>query len=580
MQAAQRRDARSWPVCDLFVGVALFAAAAAFCLWQNTRIAALFDLSYLLDTSWRISLGQLPYRDFPFAHAPGTFLLHTAIIKIFGRVYWPHIACAALESGGATLLTWRILQRVLRPVSESVWMAGMLAAVLVPLGIYSVYPHPIYDGDATFAVVFALWLFVRAAEVWDSCTAGSTQGRSAFLRSFAGGAACALPLLFKQNIGLAFLTAALLAVFALSLIRRVQHQPTAAQLLFLAGVFTALTFIALAIHLAFGLHNYYQWTIAFAAARRLPGLATLFGVCHQTSLLWTIPTALLGLALLRARRFSSQLWPRALALLLLAAPFLWTLIALLLINDPDDRADQLLSLWPHLLALATILTLVQIVRFARGRVAAFHALLPLLVLATIHGTFLSQQLWGSTYAIWPLLILLIALLLIETREIATPLAAVISATLLFCGSLYAASLERLDYIHLDGQIAHATRPALRGMSTPGPWLLQFEDLVHFTDAEIPASDGIVLIPGEEPFFFATGRTPQFPVLLTDLATDPYTPQQTAEEMRARGIRWLIVKHDLQLTAPPAYETPELLQTAEQGFVLYRSLPGYDIYRHQ
>jgi hypothetical protein len=70
------------------------------------------------------------------------------------------------------------------------------------------------------------------------------------------------------------------------------------------------------------------------------------------------------------------------------------------------------------------------------------------------------------------------------------------------------------------------------------------------------------------------------VLLTDLATDPYTPQQTAEEMRARGIRWLIVKHDLQLTAPPAYETPELLQTAEQGFVLYRSLPGYDIYRHQ
>ena len=37
--------------------------------------------------------------------------------------------------------------------------------------------------------------------------------------------------------------------------------------------------------------------------------------------------------------------------------------------------------------------------------------LPLLLLAAIHGTFLSQQLWGSTYGIWPLLILLLAELL-------------------------------------------------------------------------------------------------------------------------------------------------------------------------
>ena len=29
-----------------------------------------------------------------------------------------------------------------------------------------------------------------------------------------------------------------------------------------------------------------------------------------------------------------------------------------------------------------------------------------MLLATIHGAFLSQQLWGSTYAIWPLLMLL------------------------------------------------------------------------------------------------------------------------------------------------------------------------------
>ena len=107
-----------------------------------------------------------------------------------------------------------------------------------------------------------------------------------------------------------------------------------------------------------------------------------------------------------------------------------------------------------------------------------------------------------------------------------------------------------------------------------------ENLVRFADKSIPQTDDVVLIPGEEPFYFTTGRTPQFPVLLTDLATDPYTPQQTVAEMRAHNIRWLILKHDLQLTAPPEYETPELLQAVQQDFALYRSLPGYDVYRRK
>ncbi len=163
-----------------------------------------------------------------------------------------------------------------------------------------------------------------------------------------------------------------------------------------------------------------------------------------------------------------------LAFLLLAAPFLWTLAALALTSDPDDRSDQLLSLWPHLVVLAAILAVVQIARFVRGRASVTDALLPLLLLAAIHGTFLSQQLWGSTYAIWPLLLSLIAMLLMEVSALVIPLTIAIAATLLICGGLYSASLERLDYISLDGPDAHATLPALRGLATPGPWIPDFE----------------------------------------------------------------------------------------------------------
>jgi hypothetical protein len=204
----------------------------------------------------------------------------------------------------------------------------------------------------------------------------------------------------------------------------------------------------------------------------------------------------------------------------------------------------------------------------------------MILLATIHGAFLSQQLWGSTYAAWPLLTLLIAAMLTQIPTLARPLATVIAATFLLCGGLYAASHERLSYVQLDGAEAHATLPELRGLTTPGPWIPAFEELVRFTNTEIPARDGILLLPGENPFYFATGRTPQFPITLFDPATDPYTPQQTLDQARMHNIRWLIVSRNLQLTAPPKPDLPQVLTDLQQDFVPYRTLTNYDVYRRK
>jgi hypothetical protein len=202
------------------------------------------------------------------------------------------------------------------------------------------------------------------------------------------------------------------------------------------------------------------------------------------------------------------------------------------------------------------------------------------LIATIYGTLLSQQLWGSTYALWPLLILLVACLLRMVESLARPLAGVVSCSLLLCGTLYAVSHERLSYIHLDGPVARATFPSLRGLATPGPYIGNFENLVRFTNDEIPAPDGILLLPGEDPFYFATGRVPRFPILLFDPATDPYTPAQTAEEARIHAIRWLIVKTDTQLVAPPFPNQTAIGQAVEADFAEYRELPGYVIYRRK
>ena len=52
---------------DLIAALFLFSATAAVVVWQNSRLGVLWDLSYVLDSSYRISLG-----DFPFPHAPLT----------------------------------------------------------------------------------------------------------------------------------------------------------------------------------------------------------------------------------------------------------------------------------------------------------------------------------------------------------------------------------------------------------------------------------------------------------------------------------------------------------------------------
>ena len=569
---------------NTLTALTLALAAALFTLWQSAHVAVLWDLAYLLDSSYRFTLalqhaGPLPYRDLPFAHPPLTFLLQAVLIRLFGRVYWHAIAWAALANAAATLLTWRISLRIL---PQRRGLATLLATTLIPLGLYSLYPHPIYDSDCILAILAALYLLLRSADSLPSAHRWPGQ-----IPALLAGAACVLPLFFKQNIGLLFLATTLASVTAILLARRLRREPIAAQLAVLTGAALALAAAGLTLHLTVGLASYRYWTLTFAAQRRLPGLSTLLGVYHQPSLLWTVPTSLAAVFMLsRAKRMSSRpnrearsgetpvlaLW---LAAALLLAPFAYAALTFFLADDPSDRADALLSLWPHLLLLAALFALDQL-----RRRPTLLTLLPVILLATIHGTFLSQQLWGSTYALWPLLLLLLALAFRELPAIATPLGLAATATFLLCGTPYALSLERLSYNHLSGPLAHATLPALRGMATPGHYLPNFEQLVRTTNTLIPAADGILLLPGQEPFYFATGRTPQMPILLLDPATNPYSPLQLRDQARRHNIQWLILNTDLQLTADPIPNLPDYVNALLPDFALVRTLPGYTLYRRR
>ena len=551
------------------IGVLLALATAVFVFWQNAHLTVLWDLSYILENANRMALGQVPYRDFPFPYAPLTFLMQAALIRLFGHAVWHHTVYAALVAAAGTVLTWRIVLRLLRASTLPRQMTALLLTLpLTVLGTGAIFPHPFYDADCTVFVLLCLWLLLKLEDV--------EYPRALTVLC---GVLLMVPLFIKQNTGLAFVASATVCAVWLGI--RGQRRA----LLLLLGELVGLVAALAVLHWTVLLHNYFHWTIAFAASRRLPGMSTMLGVYRDPSLL--VPALLFaaGAALWAASRKLTAQQPAWIAAALLSAPLLLAVAALFLQDNDSDRAEALLRVWPVVLAAALVWSAVRALRRP-----AMENLLPLMVLGTVHGAFLSQQLWGSTYALWPLFVLLAAALLAWTSAARRheqglrpllALCALFCVALLGCGGYYALSHERLQYVDLDGDtLQHSKLPALRGLAMRGDYLPQFEELVDYTNREIPRDDAILEIPGEDLFYYATGRVPRFPVILMDNTVNPYSAEQLLTLCGRRDVRWIIVKKKLQLQEEPLAFREKLMMLVARDYEPVESLDNYEIYKRR
>lgn len=567
MKDSIRVEGHKW--VDWLMAAALFAATAAVVIWQNLRLGILWDLSYVLENSYRISVGDVPYRDFPFPYAPLTFLMQAAIIKLTGRVFWHTTVYCVVVGGLSTVLTWRILLNLLDDSAARRTLALLLTLPLIILGVYCIYPHPFYDPDCTFVVLCAILLLQR-----------NERNGFPLVQTCLAGALLAVPLFVKQNTGLAFLLAVVAAFAMLIVVEALKRRPIRGYLTLLLGAGIALVLAVITIHFEAGLANYHRWTIRFAAARRTPTLSEMVSVYRDRVLLVWIPVFATGMLLLRLNRRGRR-WLSLVAGVVMSAPFAWTVVYLLVEKDTSERAERLLAVWPFLLLITACFALLSI-----RRRSGVSMILPFIVIATIHGSFLSQQVWGSTYALWPLLMLLVASAMtafLRQEGIAwaiVPATTILALSLLISGGFYVWSHERLDYANLDdGELVRSQLGPLRGLSVRGSWLPDFEELVHYSEKEIPPGDGILMIPGEDLFYYTTGRRPQFPVLMFDRTVNPYSAEEIFELSRATNIRWLIVKDEHQLEQEPL-QKEQLLELLKQDFKLIESLNNYDIYRRK
>ena len=590
-------------VAEWLADVFLFCATAAVVIWQNSRITVLYDLSGVLEPAFRMSLGDRPYADFPFPYAPLTFLIQSWIIKLWGTVYWHHITYAAIVAGLATVLTWRIMVSLMRDSFN--WprlTAFILSLPVVILGIYCIFPHPFYDPDAMFfilvSLVIVLWL--------------ERRGFPTALTSIAG-SLLVIPLFIKQNIGMAYLGSWLLILAVLVVIAIWRKQPLRGYVSLIVGSVLGLGIAAAIVEWWVGLATYKYWTWDFARMRRTPSAADMLSVYQDPLFAAWLACLLVGALLfwfcgrkhdsdaalqepdstnleqksngdLQSRIF------RPLSILLMAVPFIWPVVYLFIDEDASERGERLANVWPVVLAASIVLCI-----FSFRRLTGIRRLMPFVLVATAHGVFLSQQLWGSTYGIWPMLVILIALIVLSLNEITerqfsgylTVFAVMAATCLVTAGSFYVYSNERLDYVDFeDGDMQHSTLPQLAGLSIRGDYLPDYEELIRYTNENIPRNESILELPGEDLFNYTTGRRPDFPVLLFDVTNNPYSPEQIADMAREHDIKWLIVKQDLQIDTDKSSDDKtiddkdHILEVLKPEFKHVDDLNNYEIYRRK
>jgi hypothetical protein len=123
----------------------------------------------------------------------------------------------------------------------------------------------------------------------------------------------------------------------------------------------------------------------------------------------------------------------------------------------------------------------------------------------------------------------------------------------------------------------ATWPGLKGFTTPGPWVQNFEELLTWTKANIPHDDRVISLPGEDPFYSVSGRTPQLSLFLLIGGGFPFDLDWLEKEIRTHKIQWIILKTDLQL--PRVFiKTDGLMKNLSHDFSLVQTLKGYEIYK--
>lgn len=562
--------------------VILIGLASSFVtIWQSGRILPLIDYSYQVENAYRIYLGQIPYRDFVLVLPPGTYYIIALIMKIFGLANIYQVLYIALLSFLTVILTYALLCVFNKNKRLNVFF-------LIPLIFagHSMYPFPSYDVNATFFMLLGLY-----------CLSNIILKKNTYFHyCYFTGILLALPLFFKQNTGLIFLLSSLsiLLIYKFLTNKKISNKSF---LCILFGTISPIILLLLFLLKNNALSDFWFQLFLFPSRVRSPlsaGFQVIFDFLSVKNLILYISFFLLGIYAIKNKLKKTH---RNIFLsLAIAVPlFLYPLIYSFLISLNQIRFDSFklifnfsknfyslfFSFWYVILLLLFLTTVID---FSANKVRGqelFVKLLAVLLALCISTSFLSQGVIGSTYGIYPLLMLLVSAIFnslshnyVDVRWQYFFIFFVFLIT--FFLSIYIYFNGRIFYIERSGELLRFTNEKFKPLATPGEWIGNMEMMFRYVEKNIPQKDSVIALPGEDPFYYATDRKPVLKYFQYFYQTFPFSKDQYIADILNNRIDWIIIKNPLQYTKYNASQ--EIVSRLSKVYSQYKIIKGYIIYK--
>lgn len=140
--------------------VALIIGISEIILFRNTSLGnALVDFTYQLENSYRISVGQVPYKDFFLVLFPGIYYLDAAFLKLFHQSNLGQVVLLLITHLLQIIFSYFILKKISH--DKKIIYAG---TVIVAFSESIFYPFVIYNTASYNLMLICLYFYLCKKE--------------------------------------------------------------------------------------------------------------------------------------------------------------------------------------------------------------------------------------------------------------------------------------------------------------------------------------------------------------------------------------------------------------------------------
>lgn len=485
-------------------------------IFRNTSESnPLVDFTYQLENSYRILIGQVPYKDFFLVLTPGIYYLEALFLKIFGCSNIGQIVLTILMHSLIVYFTNRILTVI---IGNDV--VTYLGTGIVALSESVFYPYPIYNSLCfLLALIFGLY-FVKNYE------------KDAPLNSFLIGFLVALPFYAKQNYGMFFAAAFYMFYFFICIRNKKIHN------FFVSIVGSLTTVILFCVFLIFNHITFYDFiyqTLIFPGTVKYPLYAigtSVKGALGEGACI-TYIYALFLIVFFEKERLNCKL--KVLISILLYAGILTVFVRICNIKYSAGT-----GFW-YLIYVGLIFIWFIEACFKRK----FFSTLSIGIISffvMMLGIF-TKSASGPTW----LFSIVMALIYIHYKKRKfSPIIPLFMSFLLVWNIYYSTKQIQMSWVDEEGalQVEDNVNSKFYKIGIKGPWLKEMENLTQYINNNIGESS-FVEVPCEDPIYWATESKPQLNFFQLHPETCPYQEDKIIDLIDENNIEFIIVKRTCQ-----------------------------------